>query len=191
MRVDARPEVYVSIDVETDGPIPGDYSMLQLGAAAFEAGSETEIDVFSRNLARLPGASQHPDTMAWWAKQGDLYQRMTKETTGPLIAMQDFAIWAKKLPGKPVLVAYPAGFDQLHVYWYLMHFKVQHPFSFSCIDIKSYAMALLGEDYRTCTKRGFPKHWFPSDYSHTHDALDDAIGQGKLFIRMLQESRRK
>ena len=31
------PEIYVSIDVEADGPIPGDHSMLSLGAAAFSA----------------------------------------------------------------------------------------------------------------------------------------------------------
>ena len=28
-------EIYVSTDVETDGPIPGPYSMLSIGSAAY------------------------------------------------------------------------------------------------------------------------------------------------------------
>ena len=31
-----------------------------------------------------------------------------------------------------------------------------------------------------------PKRWFGNG-SHTHQALDDAVEQGKLFIRMLKE----
>lgn len=29
-------EVYISTDIETDGPIPGKYSMLSLGSAAYK-----------------------------------------------------------------------------------------------------------------------------------------------------------
>ena len=42
-------EIYVSTDVETDGPIPGPNSMLSFGSAAYIGGKEL-IGTFSANL---------------------------------------------------------------------------------------------------------------------------------------------
>jgi hypothetical protein len=81
---------------------------------------------------------------------------------------------------KATRFCYPAGFDFLFVYWYLIRFAGESPFSFSALDIKTYAMALLKKDYRQSTKGGMPKSWFDS-HPHTHIALDDAIEQGALF----------
>jgi hypothetical protein len=57
--------------------------------------------------------------------------------------MRRYVLWLKALPGKPVFVGYPAGFDFLFVYWYLIRFAGESPFSFSALDIKTYAMAVL------------------------------------------------
>ena len=83
-----------------------------------------------------------------------------------------------------LLVGYPVAFDFLFVYWYLIRFAGESPFSHSALDVKTYAMALLGNDYRASTKRNMPANWF-DDLPHTHVALDDAIGQGALFCNML------
>ena len=53
------PELYISTDIETDGPIPGPHSMLSLGSAAYTAGKQL-LGTFSANLETLPGASAHP-----------------------------------------------------------------------------------------------------------------------------------
>ena len=58
-------EIYISTDIEADGPIPGLYSMLSLGAAAFKPDGAIE-DEFSENLTCLPDATEDPDTMDWW-----------------------------------------------------------------------------------------------------------------------------
>ena len=58
-------EIYVSVDIETDGPIPGDFSMLSLGSAAYNEAEEL-ISTFSVNLAPMAGARQNPDTMKFW-----------------------------------------------------------------------------------------------------------------------------
>jgi hypothetical protein len=102
--------------------------------------------------------------------------------------MPDYAAWLKGLPGKPVFVGYPAAYDFLFVYWYLMRFAGESPFSHSALDIKTYAMATLRVGYREATKRNMPRHWFP-ELPHTHVALDDAIEQGHLFCNMLREHR--
>jgi hypothetical protein len=43
------------------------------------------------------------------------------------------------------------------VYWYLIRFGSESPFSHSALDIKSFAMALLRTDFRQSTKRNMPK----------------------------------
>jgi hypothetical protein len=80
----------------------------------------------------------------------------------PEAAMRRYVTWLKGLHGKPVFVGYPAGFDFLFVYWHLIRFAGESPFSFSALDIKTYAMAVKKKDYRKSTKDGMPKHWFDS-----------------------------
>ena len=182
-------EVYVSTDVETDGPIPGPHSMLSFGSAAYTADKQL-IRSFTANLHTLPDASGHPATMAWWLSQPDAWAEHRRDLREPGEAMKAYVAWVKKLPGKPVFVAYPAGFDFLFMYWYMIRFAGESPFSFSAVDIKSFAMAVLGTDYREAVKRNMPRHWF-DDLPHSHRALDDAIEQGALFCNMLADSRRQ
>lgn len=179
-------EIYVSTDIEADGPIPGPHSMLSLGSAAYTAGKRL-VDTFSVNLDTLPGATGDPDTMQWWQQHPEAYQACRQQPQEPASAMARYVSWLDELPGKPVFVAYPAGFDFLFVHWYLMRFVGRSPFSFSALDIKTYAMAVLRRPFRQCTKNNMPRRWF-DDAPHTHVALDDAIEQGALFCNMLAEN---
>ena len=104
--------------------------------------------------------------------------------------MRNYLVWLKALPGKPVFVGYPAAYDFMFVYWYLMCFAGESPFSHSALDIKTFAMALLKTHYRDATKRNMPKNWFDK-LPHTHVALDDAIEQGALFCNMLNVLRER
>ena len=49
----AKPEIYISTDIEADGPIPGVYSMLSFASAAYLA-DKTLVDTFAINLIELP-----------------------------------------------------------------------------------------------------------------------------------------
>ena len=183
------PEIYVSTDVESDGPIPGPHSMLSFASAAYRA-DKTLIATFSANLELLPGAQGDPKTMAWWGTQPEAWAATRVDPQDPADAMRRYVAWLKALPGRPVFVAYPAGFDFLFVYWYLIRFAGESPFSFSALDVKTYAMVLLRTEYREATKRNMPRRWF-DDLPHTHQALDDALEQGALFCNMLAENRRR
>jgi hypothetical protein len=183
------PEIYVSTDVESDGPIPGPHSMLSFASAAFRA-DKSLVGTFEANLGTLPGAVGDPKTMAWWQTQPEAWAACREKTRDPAEVMPEYVAWLKSLPGKPVFVAYPAGYDFTFVYWYLIRFAGESPFSHSALDIKSYAMALLGTEYRESTKRNMPKSWF-DDMPHTHVALDDARGQGALFCNMLADRGRR
>lgn len=180
-------EIYISTDVETDGPIPGPHSMLSFGSAAYTADKQL-VATFSANLETLDGATAHPQTAAWWATQPEAWAACRSGLQPPAVAMRAYVDWIKSLGGKPVFVAYPAGFDFLFVYWYLMRFVGESPFSHSALDMKTYAMALLKTGYRDSTKRNMPRDWFDK-LPHTHVALDDAIEQGALFCNMLKANQ--
>lgn len=182
-------EIYVSTDVEADGPIPGPYSMISFASAAYLA-DKTLVSTFSVNLKPLENAGTHPDTMAWWADHQEAWEANRLNQVDPNVAMEDYVNWLKELPGKPVFVGYPAAYDFMFVYWYLMNFVGYSPFSFSALDIKTMSMLMLGREYRRSGKGKMPRRWF-DDTPHTHKAVDDAIEQGALFCNMLAEARRR
>lgn len=177
-------EVYVSTDVETDGPLAGKHSMLSIGSAAYLA-DKTLVATFSANLETLPELAADPKTTAWWATQPEAWAACRRDTEHPRLAMPRYLDWLKRLPGRPVFVGYPAAFDFSFVYWYLLQFAGENPFGYSAIDIKTYAMALMRKPYRACGKQSMPAQWF-DPAPHTHVALDDAIEQGQLFCNMLR-----
>lgn len=111
-------EIYVSTDIETDGPIPGPYSMLSLGSVALRA-DRTQVATFSVNLETLPGAATDPGYMRFWRQHPEAWREARRDPQPPEGAMLRYLDWLRALPGTPVFVAYPAGFDFTFVYWYL------------------------------------------------------------------------
>jgi hypothetical protein len=196
-------EVFISVDVETDGPIPGQNSMLSIGAAAFLE-DRTMLGTFSMNLVKLDGAVADPDTEKWWATQPEAWNACRQDIQDPAYAMARFSHWvltmgmeAQALRAEaegmsktvnPVFVGYPAGFDFLFVYWYLIKFTGKSPFSFSALDIKTYAMAIMDCGYRDVNKKAM-KRFAEPNLKHTHVAVDDAIEQGYLFLNLLKARR--
>lgn len=185
-------ELYISCDIEADGPIPGPHSMLSFGCAAFFNGQL--IGTCTRNLETLPDAVGAQDTMEWWATQPDAWAAHRRDLVAPQKAMEGLVAWLDEMSAhcggkKPVFVGYPAAYDFMFIAWYLQRFAKQCPFGWSALDMKTLAMVKLGTEYRKSTKKNFPKFWFnrPEEYknlSHSHVALDDAIEQGFLFQAM-------
>jgi len=161
--------------------------MLSFASAAYTADKKL-VGTFTANLETLPGAQAHPDTKAWWDKNPDAWAACRQDLKDPSIAMKEYVDWVYNLPGKPVFVGYPAAYDFMFVYWYMIKFVDESPFSHSALDIKTYAMAVLKKGYRESTKRNMPKQWFDK-LPHTHVALDDAIEQGALFCNILAKSQ--
>jgi len=146
-------------------------------------------------LQTLPNASPNVKTMTeFWDKNPEAWKACRFNCQPVMSAMEDYVKWLKGLEkqhnGKVVAVCAPSGFDFTFVYWYLMSFAGYSPFSFSCIDVKTYASVILGLPYRKSGKRNFPKNWFDKKNKHTHVALDDAIEQGYIFMKMREYHNR-
>src|SRR6187399_2282243 len=96
-------EIYVSTDVEADGPIPGPHSMLSFASAAY-LGDKTPVGTYQANLALLPEARGEPRTMAWWESQPEAWAACRRDVREPAVVMPEYVAWLKALPGKPVFV---------------------------------------------------------------------------------------
>lgn len=105
----------------------------------------------------------------------------------PAAAMCDAYAWVIKAAGadRPVMVAFPLAFDWLWLQWHFLHFCPDgSPFSFSsCLDMKTLFWARQGAPTDHAGKSDLPPELRPTR-RHTHNALDDAIEQAELFIRL-------
>src|SRR5258708_9498456 len=99
-------EIYVSTDIEADGPIPGPHSMLSFASAAFRS-DKTLVGTFEANLVTLPGAQGDPKTMTWWHGQPEAWAACRKHPRAPAIVLPEYAACLKRLPANPVLLCDP------------------------------------------------------------------------------------
>ncbi|MFC4112338.1 exonuclease [Nonomuraea zeae] len=175
------PELYVAVDVEADGPIPGPYSMISLGMAV--AGRAdltfyTELRPISDDF--VPAAL---------AVSGLDRERLRREAPAPEQAMAAAARWIGHLRtiGRPVFLAAPAVWDGMFVHWYFMRFTGKSPFGAtgSGVDLRSYWMGLTGCEWAE-TRKGIIKHRLGLErVPHTHHAGEDAAELAEVFEAVL------
>jgi hypothetical protein len=182
--------VYFSVDVEADGPIPGRYSMISFGVAVAGRRGETftaadpTAETFYRELA--PISDEY--VPAALAVSGLDRAHLVTHGTPPEQAMTELVEWMAGVcgDGRPVMVAYPASFDWMFLYWYLIRFTGNSPFGHSgCLDMKTMYAVRAGVPLRQAVKKLMPKHLL-STRRHTHHALDDAIEQAELFANLMR-----
>lgn len=173
-------EVFISIDIEADGPIPGDYSMISIGAVVAQ---RPEI-FFYRELKPI---SEKFVSASLNITKLDR-ENLIKNGADPAAAMAEFEVWLRETaaPGKrPVFVAFNATFDWSFVNWYFIHFLGRNPFGISGLDIKALAMGVFQKPrWGDTTKNKLPPD-VRATLPHTHNALDDAREQAEIFNKIL------
>lgn len=179
-------DVFISVDVETDGPIPGDYSLQSIGAVLVDSPAESfyvELkpisDRFVAEALEVTGLDR---------------ARLAREGVEPAEAMRRFDAWVRAAVGRggrAVFVAFNATFDWSFVHWYFVHFLGQSPFGIAGLDVKAYYMGALGKRRWAETTKRHLEARFHSELPHTHNALDDAREQADVFakIRAFAEKR--
>jgi hypothetical protein len=185
-------DVYFSADVETDGPIPGPFSILSFAlvyAGAFDGENLISPQDYDRTFYReLKPISENfqPEALRVNGLDRD---RLLREGVAPESAMTDAARWIGNLAGgaKPVLVAYPLSFDWSWLYWYFVRFAAEgSPFSHSlCFDMKT-AFAVKARVPISEAGRSKILPSLRSQHMHTHHALEDAIEQAEIFAKIFR-----
>lgn len=174
-------EVYISVDVETSGPIPGEFSMLTIGACdAYrpEVGFECSLKPITLNA--------DPDALA---VTGLSLDELSAKGLTPEIAMCRFGEWVTSVAGEdgiPVFVGLNASFDWSFVNYYFWRYMKGNPFGFSALDIKALYMGAMKSSWRD-TRSSNIKQALGATGSGTHNALEDARFQAELF-RLIRDS---
>ena len=186
-------DVYFSADVETDGPIPGPFSMLSFAfvyAGRFDGKSFQRPDPhhtssFYRELKPISYDFQIEALKV----NGLDRNRLIAEGHEPEVAMNEAYDWIRNLVsvGRPILVAYPLSFDWSWLYWYFVRFG-EHgsPFSHSqCFDLKTAFAVKAGRPIAQSGRSALFSS-LRSRRRHSHHALDDAFEQAEIFANLFE-----
>ena len=181
--------IYCFLDIEVDGPTPGENSMLSLGFAAFDE-DEREVGVFETNLETLEGACGAEDVMRWWRTQPEAWAHIRRDTVPPAVAMGRCLDWLESLGPDLALAAHPLLMDGVWLDWYLRRFcgaavfrgpfRIRCPFVGAGVDVPSYVQAALKMEYFTARPEYPPE--LLGDLPHTHKPVDDARGHAALYF---------
>ncbi|MDP2712034.1 MAG: hypothetical protein Q8O56_12515 [Solirubrobacteraceae bacterium] len=192
-------ELYLSVDVEPDGHVPGTSSMISLGACAAALRDEDGGVVALDAEAQTFYAVLRPITDRYVEKALRVtgFDRAQLERDGrpPQEALPEFAAWVDGLAAEhdalPVLAAYPLGFVWSFTQHYLHEFAGRSPFGQSAhYDMKSAYAAVADSAVRDAIKRRMPSALLGPKDSKTHHALDDALGHVDLLVGLLRMSKR-
>lgn len=153
----------------------------------------TEHGRFEAVLEELPGAAPHPDTLAWFEAQPDVWAAATSNPRPVVEVLSSYVGWVKALPGETMFAASPLAFDGTWFDYYLRRFTpyglVQGPYEtdrlFDGVGLclRSYAAALTGLPVAELSPNRMPAEWF-GHVEHTHRAIDDALGYANLLVTL-------
>ena len=156
------------VDVESDGPIPGDYSMICFGAIIVKPG-----------LGRSFYGQLRPISKNWIPealKISDFWREETLRFDDPQNVMASFDGWVKEYGQRMFFVSDNNGFDWQFINWYFHHFLGKNPFGFSSTNLGSLYKGLVKDTFQTF------KHLRKT--RHTHHPVDDARGNAEALLQM-------
>jgi len=163
---------YIMVDVEADGPIPGDYSMVCFGAV-----------VMAGDLSRTFYGQLKPVSEKWIPAALAVSGFTREQTMGfaePAQVMAEFRAWLKaNSKGKPMFISDNNGFDWQFINWYFHHFLGENPFGFSSTN--------LGSLYKGLRKDVFQNFKHLRKTAHTHHTVDDAKGNAEALLSLKTE----
>jgi DNA polymerase III epsilon subunit-like protein len=161
--------MWIVVDVESDGPAPGLYSMVCFGAVVVEPG---EARSFKGLTAPVTGQFD-PSALAVSGYDRAQHEAFPKaeETMGA------FAEWLAQF-GRPTFVSDNPAFDWQFVNYYFHRFVGRNPFGFSARRI--------GDLYAGLVRNvGAASEWKKlRKTAHTHDPVDDARGNVEALLAM-------
>lgn len=175
----SKNEVFVSIDVETSGPIPGEFSLLSIGACLVHAPHTT----FACELKPI---NDNADPKALEVS-GLSMEELERSGLEPVEAMKRLKIWLDAEVGPDatvVFVGFNAPFDWSFVNYYFHRFASGNPFGFTALDIKALYMGATGCSWTDTRSSKIAERLNPR-LRGDHDALHDALYQAEIF-RLIQ-----
>jgi DNA polymerase III epsilon subunit-like protein len=180
-----KPETYISVDVETAGPTPEEYSMLSIGACLVDdpdSGFYVELKPLTDNVQESS-----------LAVSGLSMEALAEKGLTPVDAMRQFEDWIELVTptgNVPVFVAFNAVFDWMWVDSYFHRFLKRNPFGHSALDMKAYYMGMTASTWGETSMR-FLSPLYLAGQHLSHNALGDARDQADLFRQVKAEAEKR
>ena len=159
---------FIIVDVESDGPIPAEFSMVCFGAVLFDEHLEQSFygktcpisDRFVSKALAVSGFSRE--------------QHLAFED--PKSVMESFAAWLDQhAKGRPVFVSDNVSFDWQFINYYFHRFLGRNPFGFSGRRIGDLYAGLAKDAYKATEWKKYRVT------QHTHNPVDDARGNAEAL----------
>ncbi len=160
------------VDVESDGPIPGDYSMISFGAVLV---NDTLDQTFYGQLRPI-SEKYIPEALA----VSGISREEALGFDDPGAVMEAFGTWIKeKSKDQPIFISDNNGFDWMFICWYFHHFMGRNPFGYSSQN--------LGSLYKGIVKDMSQNFKHLRKTKHTHHPVDDAKGNAEAVLALKSE----
>jgi hypothetical protein len=160
----------IVVDVEADGPIPGKYSMVSLGAVVVEP-----------TLGRTFHGQVRPISEAWLPEAlavSGVTRQMHLAFDEPAAVMEKFERWVlESTRGRPVFCSDNLAFDWQFVNWYFHTYLGRNPFGWSGRRIGDLYCGMVKDGYATW------KHLRRTP--HDHHPVNDARGNAEALLAMI------
>lgn len=175
-------EAFISVDVETAGPNPSQYSLLSIGACTIWGPQRSfYVELQPVNEEMLAEA---------FAIHGLSIEVLTENGVSPEDAMARFETWLVEVVPvgqPPIFIAFNAPFDWMFVSDYFHRYLGYNPFGHAALDIKSYYMGLSGSSWKETAMRDVSKNILDGR-KISHNALEDAQDQAEIFERLFDQA---
>jgi hypothetical protein len=160
----------IVVDVEADGPIPGKYSMVSLGAVVVEPSLSRTFYGRTRPISE----SWLPDALAVSGIRRE--EHLLHDDPAEVMARLDRWI-SEHSRGKPVLCSDNLAFDWQWVNWYFHTYLGRNPFGWSGRRIGDLYCGMVKDGYATW------KHLRRTP--HDHHPVNDAKGNAEALLAMI------
>ena len=163
---------YISVDVESDGPIPGKYSLVCFGAVIVEPSLSKTF------YGRVKPISDNYVPEALDVSGFTREQHLGFNEAGTV--MVKFADWIKANSiGRPVFISDNPAFDWQFINWYFHTYTGDNPFGFSARRIGDlYCGMKMDAALNNKWKKELRKT------RHDHNPVNDAMGNAEALLAM-------
>jgi DNA polymerase III epsilon subunit-like protein len=181
------------VDIECNGPVPGLYAMVSLGAVAVRAGADGRLEKVASFYRELrPDAPRHDARAA--AVHGLDQERLRREGLSRADFCAELTAWVEQwtAPGtEPCFVGHNAPFDWSFVAWTFAEQHQPNPFGYKALCTKAMATGELGVHWLDSSKETLAQRLpiRPEDKTQKHRADYDADYQADILIALLEHER--